>query len=380
MHRRSITVTLLIIILLLPYNKVKAATLLHEYSVKDNANYTRISLNLDSSPKYKIFTLSSPPRIVIDLFNTSVPHELSNHSDKLIINGMRYSSTNAHDLRVVFEPNNNIKIKKTSLVELNKEKKSLIIDIVTTSKYKNISIATPHPIPHLKQRPKPIVIIDAGHGGHDPGAKGKSAKEEKFITLSYAKALKKALTENYAYDVYMTRDQDNYVDLKERVKISEDKKADLFISLHADSHNDKSIQGLSVYTLSETASDKEAAALAENANSSGIIGTVKIETKTSEITPLLVDMVQREKKNQSATFAEILVKQLQAQVSLLPNTHRFAGFKVLTSPSVPSVLIELGYLSNDNEQKLLATSAYRKKMISAINKAIEIYFQNYAKE
>mgnify|MGYP002788844744 CR=1 FL=1 len=223
---------------------------------------------------------------------------------------------------------------------------------------------------------KPVIVIDPGHGGIDPGAIGQSQTYEKTITFQYAIALKDALEKSGNYKVVLTRKGDYFVNLRERVAIAREAKGDLFISLHADSHPNPKTRGLSVYTLSEKASDREAAALARKANREDIIEGVDLKKESNDLQTLLIDMVQRDTKNNSAEFASMLVKHLGSEARLLKNTHRFAGFVVLTGADVPSVLVELGYMSNKMEEKELKTKAYREKLVGAMAQAINDFFKN----
>ncbi|NDF11571.1 MAG: N-acetylmuramoyl-L-alanine amidase [Proteobacteria bacterium] len=221
---------------------------------------------------------------------------------------------------------------------------------------------------------KPVVVIDPGHGGVDPGAIGRTGIYEKQVTLGFAQTLKKALEEDGKYRVVMTRTRDNYITLKDRVEIARKANADIFISLHADSHPNGNMRGLSVYTLSDKASDREAAVLAKHANQGEKIDGVELAEHNQDTQRILIDMVRRDTVNASGHFAELLVNEMGQETKLLNNSHRFAGFMVLTSADVPSVLIELGYLSNPQEEKLLHSKLYKEKLIHGMVAAINHYF------
>ncbi len=245
-------------------------------------------------------------------------------------------------------------------------------------------VAVKPPVPTFKptrEQPQssavymPLIIIDPGHGGVDPGAIGKSGTKEKSLTLSYALALKEAIEKEGKYRVVLTRDRDVFVSLRDRVIKAQKAEGDLFISLHADSHPQPSTRGLSVYTLSENASDKEAEALANMENKSDVL-KVDLADQNDEIADILIDLVQRESKNNSSRFAEGLVGTLKQKVTLLPNTHRFAGFRVLTAPDIPSVLVEMGYLSNVEEEKSLNSPDYKNRLVSAIVHGVNKYFDS----
>lgn len=220
---------------------------------------------------------------------------------------------------------------------------------------------------------KPLIVIDPGHGGIDPGAIGNGTME-KTITLAVAKALKKELLASGRFRVALTRDKDVYIPLRDRFKLARDGGADLFISLHADSHANSKTRGASVYTLSETASDSEAEALATKENKSDVIAGVDLSNESKVVTGILIDLAQRETTNLSARFAKMLVKALKRDTLMLEQSHRFAGFAVLKAPDVPSVLLEMGYISSDADQQLLTNKTHQKGLAKAISRAIQSFF------
>ncbi|MBK8161149.1 MAG: N-acetylmuramoyl-L-alanine amidase [Rhodospirillaceae bacterium] len=220
---------------------------------------------------------------------------------------------------------------------------------------------------------KPLIVIDPGHGGIDPGAIGNGTME-KTITLAVAKALKKELLATGRFRVVLTRDKDVYIPLRDRFKLARDGEGDLFISLHADSHANSKTRGASVYTLSETASDSEAEALAAKENKSDVIAGVDLSNESKVVTGILIDLAQRETTNLSARFAKMLVKSLKRDTLMLEQSHRFAGFAVLKAPDVPSILLEMGYISSDEDQRLLTSKTHQKGLAKAISRAIQTYF------
>lgn len=218
---------------------------------------------------------------------------------------------------------------------------------------------------------KIVVALDPGHGGVDPGAIGVSGIYEKVITLAAARQLRDHLEKTGRYKVVLTRDRDISLGLRERREIARRAEADIFMSLHADSIGNKNVRGLSVYTLSEKASDKEAAALAEQENNADLIIGVDLSHESQEVRHILVDLAQRESMNLATKLARTLISELQREVKLLRNTHRFAGFAVLKSPDIPSVLIEMGYLSNREDEKALKLPAYRDKLMAAVARGLD---------
>jgi len=218
--------------------------------------------------------------------------------------------------------------------------------------------------------------LDPGHGGVDPGAIGVSGVYEKKITLAMAKELKEELDKTGKYKVYLTRNRDVFIPLRERVRIARRYDADLFLSIHADSAANKRATGLSVYTLSEKASDREAAALAEKENKADIVAGLDFAEHSKEVSDVLLNLAQRETLNRSSEFATFMVNEMRKSIHTLDNTHRFAGFAVLKAPDVPSVLLELGYLSNRTEERQLQQKSYRQKLAKSARLAIDKYFSN----
>ncbi len=225
-----------------------------------------------------------------------------------------------------------------------------------------------------KRDGRPIVVIDPGHGGVDPGAISVTGVYEKTITFGMARELKRQLEKTGHYRVFLTRERDIFIPLRDRITISRHDKADLFISLHADVDKDPTIHGLSVYTLSQDASDVEAQSLADKENKADLIAGVDLSHESSDVTNILIDLAQRETMNRSAVFAGTLVEELQREIPLLGNTHRFAGFAVLKAPDVPAVLVEMGYLSNQSDERNLRQEDYRTKLARSITRAVDSYF------
>ena len=222
----------------------------------------------------------------------------------------------------------------------------------------------------------PVVAIDAGHGGIDPGAIGVSGLFEKTVTLSVALLLRDILEATGEYEVFLTRDDDTFLRLRERVQLAREADADLFISLHADStEGDSIIRGASVYTLSDRASDQEAAMLAARENRADALGQIALDPDDDMMAEILIDLSQRLTQNESNLLAELMVEHLGEATRLLPNrAHRVAGFAVLKAPDVPSVLVEMGYLSNAEDEALLASEAHQQAIAESIADAVESYF------
>jgi N-acetylmuramoyl-L-alanine amidase len=221
----------------------------------------------------------------------------------------------------------------------------------------------------------PTIVLDPGHGGKDPGAIGAHGTMEKDVNLEMAKQLKALLEATGRYKVVLTRTDDRLLPLRQRIDVARAAKADLLISLHADHNENADLRGASVYTLSETASDAEAAAVAARENKDGVITGVDLTTQNAMVTSILIDLAQRETKNLSARFASLLTDQLDERTLVLRDSHRFAGFVVLKALDVPSVLLELGYLSNADDEAALGSKRHRRVVAKAIRDAIDQYFK-----
>lgn len=221
---------------------------------------------------------------------------------------------------------------------------------------------------------RPVVVLDPGHGGIDGGTVSRKGTPEKQVVLAFARELRKRLLATGRFEVHMTRNDDRFISLGKRVKFARAKKADLFIAVHADSLRQRRVRGATIYTLSEKASDAEAAALAEKENNADFIGGVDLGEDAGEVAGILLDLALRETKNHSIYFARRMVKNLKPVTPLNRRPMRSAGFKVLRAPDVPSVLLELGYLSNRHDEKNLVSSKWRRKAAGAVTAAIEGFF------
>ncbi|WP_367714647.1 N-acetylmuramoyl-L-alanine amidase [Nitratireductor sp. GISD-1A_MAKvit] len=214
------------------------------------------------------------------------------------------------------------------------------------------------------------IALDAGHGGADGGARGVNGTVEKQITLLFSLELAKKLEETGLYRVVLTREDDRFLRLDERVRIAREKGADLFISVHADAIAIRSVRGATIYTVSDKASDAEAAATAARENLSDAIAGKVPEDEQDEVEDILVDLIRRETHAFSIRFARNLIGELSSTVQMVKNPHRYAGFRVLRAPDIPSVLLELGYLSNPKDEAQLRDAAWRSRTMDAIIRAI----------
>ncbi len=366
--------------------------------IHDHGPYTRLVLELSESADFSIFQLANPHRVVVDLPELKwVVGQGDASNDVGLVRAVRSGLFQPGNTRIVVDLAKPSGIKNAFVLpSTGSTPFRFVLDLESVSLEKflasvgqrqrmgsfaavenkpNTSIDRPPVQASVAERSssgrKTVIVLDPGHGGVDPGAIGVSGIYEKVITLAAARELKARLEETGRYEVILTRDRDISLGLRERREIAHRAKADLFISLHADSIKNKKVRGLSVYTLSENASDKEAAALAEQENNADIIIGVDLSHETREVRHILVDLAQRESMNLATKLASKLIAQLQRDVKLLRNTHRFAGFAVLKSPDIPSVLIEMGYLSNREDERALKQTGYRKKLMAAVARGLD---------
>ena len=385
-------------------SKQTCAATIKNMRVGQQVSSVRIVFDADQKFDYQVFLLSDPKRLVVDALSTKVSKNLQ-VSKNGIISATRIGELNKTDTRVVFDLKKPVLIKQAFMLPPSQNNNwRFVVDLVVaserdfnkkiglkyalTSKSKTSDTKVASTFSSTsswfkssdkaakpKSRQK-IIVLDPGHGGKDPGAIGAYGKTyEKNITLAMGKELK-AMLEKKGYKVYLTRSTDIFIPLRQRVKIAQKYKADLFVSLHADSAVNRNAKGLSVYTLSEKASDKEAAALAERENKVDIIGGVDFSENSKEINDILISLSQTDCRNKSSKFAGYMVGEMKKSIKLVSDTHRFAGFAVLKAPDIPSALLEMGYLSNRQEEAQLKQSSYRKKLASSATAAIDKYFND----
>ena len=313
-------------------------------------------------------------RIVIDV-NQNIESKYD-YKDKNLKITFNYKIENKFKTIKTNSQINKIKYEKDTNIFLINFNNDVLIEkffFINKTLNKNARLVIDYSLKTKKQKKK-IIVIDPGHGGKDSGAVGIKRIFEKNVTLVVAKKLKEKLKSNHKYDVFLTRSDDTYLKLKDRVKYARKMKADLFISLHADYNFNRKVSGVSIYTLSEKASDKEAAALARRENKFDLIEGLDLTTESKEVTNILIDLAQRETMNQSSYLVNYLIKEFSKRTKLLQRTHRFAGFAVLKAPDIPSILIEMGYLSNKNDANLLVSNKYHEKIINSIFYGINNYF------
>ena len=328
---------------------------------KNSSNKARILFNYEKHIDSEIFILKNPTRLVVD-FKTDLP--IKNFFKKInFISKHRVGNPFKGIKRVAFDLENKLKhYTYTPIVSFSGNTFGLIIDLYFESDVSNSS------------KTKKTIVVDPGHGGRDPAAMRGNFKE-KEITLLSGKYLAKKLR-NLGYNVFLTRENDKFVRLANRVKFARQKSADLFISIHADSTLNKNTRGLSIYSLSERASDKLAQSLAESENKVDLIGGIDLEQYEEEVSDILIDIERRGTKNSSIEFAELVIKKFKnSDVFLLRRPHRQAGFAVLKAPDIPSVLLEMGFISNKTDFNLLLSKSYREKILDQLAITIDKYLR-----
>ena len=359
----------------------------------EHPEHTRFVLELTETVDYRIFTLAEPNRIVLELPDIEWRLQAkAGIKGAGLVTSYRYGPFRKGRSRVVLDLASPAKVDANFIMPPEDGKPArLVLDIVPTDEIAFLATAGwpddaagAEPVPPIDpvEEAKPvdnkdgvfIIALDAGHGGVDPGATGASGTLEKDVVLAAVEALKTELEARGNYKVVLTRGDDNFITLKDRVRAGRAGKADLFISLHADSVSDASVHGASIYTLSETASDSVAAELEESENASDIISGVDLSGENDEVSTILIDLAQRETKNRASVFAQMVLPELDKQTGLISKPHRFAGFRVLKAPDVPSVLIELGFLSNATDEQRLTSPKWRKGAARAIARAVDDYY------
>lgn len=359
--------------------------------------HTRFVTVLSKQVKFAVRTLADPYRVVIDMSDVRLNLPAGRgKTGKGLVTGYRYGRVEPHGVRIILDVKAPVLVDRASIwPQANGQPPRLVVELTRTDRatflanqraglqsrnavLKKTRRASRPATKRKKSRSaKPVIVIDPGHGGIDPGAIAKSGLKEKDVVFAFSKVLRDKLRQTGRYDVVLTRSVDSYISLRKRVDLGRHKGADLFISIHADSLPGKyanRVSGATVYTLSERASDEEAKDLAVKENRSDIIAGVALPPKSDDVTNILIDLVQRETNNLSIGFADSLLASMSGKTKISKKRRRSAGFRVLKAPDVPSVLVELGYMSNRDDVKRFKSAAWRNKVAAAIAGAVDSYF------
>jgi N-acetylmuramoyl-L-alanine amidase len=370
---------------------------------------TRVVFDVSKDVVYKMFQLDQPRRLVVDIENADLSNKLPDlNLDNPHVSAIRNGRPKDNVLRFVFDLKKPLEANEFVLSPNELYGHRLVVDIedkdktsalrhadLTTSNVSNSpadanstragsSLAggqspTPAVVKTIK-KDRPIVIaIDAGHGGEDPGALGYSGSREKRVTLAIAKRLQKIIDQNPKMRSYMVRKGDYYIDLNKRRKMARDSEADMFISLHADAFSKKSARGFSVFAVSSSgATSAKARRLAAKENASDLIGGVSLADKDDVLRQVLVDLSMSNTINESLSFGGRVLRKLERLGKLHSRRVEQAGFAVLKSAEIPSVLIETGFITNPDEERKLKSDKYQQQVASAIYSAIDEYFEGYS--
>jgi N-acetylmuramoyl-L-alanine amidase len=353
----------------------------------------RFVVDLSRKIDMAVFTLADPYRVVVDLPQVvfKLPPKTGEHGRGLV-KEFRYGLVMRGGSRIVLDTQGPVKVDKAFVLDAAQGQPArLVLDLSSTDRLSflhNIALAnreTRAAAKHSEIAPKtnsdarPLIVLDPGHGGIDTGAKSPSGQDEKTVVLTFALTLRDKLERGGKYRVAMTRSDDIFIPLGERVRFARAQKAALFISIHADfiPRREGHAEGASVYTLSDKASDAEAARLAEDENKSDVIAGVDLSAEPGDVASILIDLAQRETKTYSVQFARTLLGELRPTTRLHQHPLKSAGFKVLKAPDVPSVLVELGYMSTKDDLVHLMSPTWRARTADSLVQAIDAFFERH---
>ena len=354
---------------------------------------TRLVVDLSRKIDLHVFSLADPYRVVIDIPQVTfrLPPK-AGETGRGLIKAFRFGLVMPGGSRIVIDLVKPARVDKALIVDpADGAPARLVLELAATERenfLRKIALdqrfAHTQPPPSREQQPssgdaRPLVVLDPGHGGIDTGTKGPNGQTEKDIVLDFAKRLEEKIETAGKYRVLLTRSEDSFVPLAERVRFAREAGAALFISIHADSlpHREGDAQGATVYTLSETATDPAAARLAEQENRADVIAGVDLKDQPDDVAGILIDLAQRETKTFSVQFASKLVGIMKRTTRLHKEPIKSAGFRVLRAPDVPSVLVELGYVSNKDDLQSLSSDSWRDHTADSIASAIDGYFSTH---
>jgi N-acetylmuramoyl-L-alanine amidase len=366
-----------------------------EVRIAGDETQTRMVIDLSQKIDMRAFTLASPYRVVIDLPQMIFRFPAkTGESGRGLIKAFRFGLVMTGGSRLVLDLARPARIEKSFILDPgNDQPARLVLDLAAVDReafMRTIALearareappAAKPPAPSQGAQskgeqandPRPVVVLDPGHGGIDNGTKSAAGETEKSIVLEFALMLRNKIEKAGKYRPVMTRTDDTFVPLADRVSFARAQKASLFISIHADAlrRGEGDAQGASIYTLSETASDSEAARLAETENRADVIAGVDLTSEPDDVADILIDLAQRETKTFSVRFARGLIDSMRSVTRLHKNSLKSAGFRVLKAPDIPSVLIELGYVSNREDLKSLTSVEWRQRTSTAVAQAID---------
>jgi N-acetylmuramoyl-L-alanine amidase len=351
---------------------------------------TRLVVDLSRKVDLHAFTLADPYRVVVDIPQVTfrLPPN-AGETGRGLIKAFRFGLVMPGGSRIVLDVAKPVRIDKAFVVDpTDGAPARLVLDLVATDRdsflrkialdqrFAHAQAPSPHDQQSSSGDDRPLIVLDPGHGGIDTGTKGPNGQMEKDIVLDFAKRRKEKVETAGKYRVLLTRSDDTFVPLAERVRIAREAGAALFISIHADSlpHKEGDAQGATVYTLSETATDPAAARLAEQENRADVIAGVDLKDQPEDVAGILIDLAQRETKTFSLQFADKLVGTMKQTIRLHKEPMKSAGFRVLRAPDVPSVLVELGYVSNKEDLQSLSSDGWRDHTAKGMAAAIDSYF------
>jgi N-acetylmuramoyl-L-alanine amidase len=350
---------------------------------------TRFVVDLSQKVDIRAFTLANPYRVVVDMPQVifHLPARLGERGRGLV-KAFRFGLVMPGGSRIVLDAAGPVRVDKAFVVDPTDGLPArLVLDLVAIDRDTFMRAAAldnraREPERKIDREPRangdtrPLVVLDPGHGGIDTGTRAPSGEQEKALVLDFSLMLRDKLEKTGKYRVVMTRTDDSFVPLADRVRFARQRQAALFISIHCDAlaRRDGGAEGATVYTLSEHASDAEAARLAESENKADVIAGVDLSAEPDDIADILIDLAQRETKNFSAQFARTMVGELKGAARMHKNPLRAAGFRVLTAPDVPSVLVELGYVSSRQDLKQLVSDNWRSKAGDSIVQAVNTFF------
>ncbi len=353
---------------------------------------TRFVMDFDKKVELAAFTLADPYRVVIDLpqVNFKLPANVG-ETGRGLVKAFRYGLIMQGGSRIVLDAKGPVRVDKAFALDASDGQPArLVIDLAATDRASFMHTITlenhaprvaaaqkpPEAVAKTAGDPRPLIVIDPGHGGIDTGTKAATGENEKNVVLEFALLLRERIEKSGKYRVAMTRSDDTFIPLTERVRFARALNASLFVSIHADSipRSEGQAEGATVYTLSENASDAEAARLAEAENKADVIAGVDLTAEPNDIADILIDLAQRETKTFSMQFARTLANGLKGAARMHKHPLKSAGFMVLKAPDVPSVLVELGYMSTKDDLKQLMSQPWREHTADAVAQAIDTFF------